>query len=353
MIDPRLDKHLARSLVTAAFNVALNHQFDVKVGVIDADPGTDFAPPKPLSLDDFASTGLAQAVFRDSRDRQLAAERQSRLNDAVKGFETYFARYVVLDTSCVKLLRIARQIASEEYALNLLLVNRNVCAGPQVTVRLPRERRLVVVALNPSGTSAGQDDCAVIAEERRIAAVFPQAALIPTVDVDILEAVLVDGRRPAAVLRFVVHGCGSVKAGQEIQAAVTPRQKPLVEAESVPPMDEVLRFITPHHHARVGREVAYQGDGAHPGERLFAIVRINDEYFPQEPVTAQPDGTFDGTAIVGRPWNDCGKSFELRIFGQVRQTLTVGAPVGSWPTGLSASLPVHLTRTEECGPDGR
>ena len=157
--------------MTAAFNVALNHQFDVKVGVIDADPGTDFAPPKPLSLNDFASTGLAQAVFRDSRDRQLAAERQSRLNDAVKGFETYFARYVVLDTSCVKLLRIARQIASEEYALNLLLVNRNVCAGPQVTVRLPRERRLVVVALNPSGTSAGQDDCAVIAEERRIGGV--------------------------------------------------------------------------------------------------------------------------------------------------------------------------------------
>jgi hypothetical protein len=176
--------------------------------------------------------------------------------------------------------------------------------------------------------------------------------LIPTVDVDILEAALIEGRRPAAVLRLVVHGCGSVKARQDIQAAVTPRQEP-PEAEAEPPTGEVLRLVTPHHHARVGREVAYQGDGAHPGERLFAIIRINDEYFPQEPVTAQPDGTFDGTVIVGRPWNDCGKSFELRIFGQVRQTLAVGVPVGAWPSSLSASLPVQLVRAEECGPDGR
>jgi hypothetical protein len=353
-IDPRLDKRTAHSLMKTTFQVAVKHHADVKVRIIDADADGEFSPPKPLRLSDFKSASLAQKVFADSGERQIANEGQTRLDAAIGAFDTHFARYAVFDNSCVKLLQAARQLAAEEYALNLLLVTRNICTGPRISVRLPRERRLVVVAVPSNVQLANQDDCSVISEERRLVAIFPQAAIVPNIDADMLAGFLIEGRNPAAVTRVVIHGCaGGGKSSEASGAAVQRRESSTEVDASDPPMGEALRIISPRHHDHVARDVPFQGDGAHPGETLHPIVRVNDEFFPQEPVIARPDGTYDGEVIIGRPSNDCNKTFELRIFGQIRQPLTVGTAIGGWPTGASSSLPVQVTRTEDCGPGGR
>ena len=107
-IDPQLDKGVARSTLSAVFQMALQHQLDVRAKIIDADAAQEFTPPKPLSLSDFPVAGLANVIFKDSRERQVADERRNRLEATTGAFDAYFARYAGLGGSCVKLVRTAQ-----------------------------------------------------------------------------------------------------------------------------------------------------------------------------------------------------------------------------------------------------
>jgi hypothetical protein len=86
-----------------------------------------------------------------------------------------------------------------------------------------------------------------------------------------------------------------------------------------------------------------------PGEVLLPVVQVGDEYWPDNEIRADPvTGSFSGEAIAGRPFNDCGVHYVLRVFRNVGDKVIVGRPLGSWPQG-DASLPVEVIRTEECG----
>jgi hypothetical protein len=109
-----------------------------------------------------------------------------------------------------------------------------------------------------------------------------------------------------------------------------------------------LRILSPKHLAHVGSRVLFQGEGASPGETIYPFIRVDDDFWPQQSVTAHDDGTFDGAVIVGRRFKDCGVTFELRLFGQVREPVSVGKPIAAWPKADKESLPIDLLRTEEC-----
>jgi len=146
-----------------------------------------------------------------------------------------------------------------------------------------------------------------------------------------------------------IRGCAPVTRGSSSLTLATSSLSDYGQFNLPSKRGRPLRIIWPQPHSGGGRGIPFQGDGAEPGEILVPIVKINDEFWPQDFVPARMDGSFTGTIILGRPFNDCGRVYEFRLFGGVAQKLTVGVPVGMWPVADQTSLPVPLTRTQECG----
>ena len=321
LADSRLGNDQAHGLMSIIFRVAAGHQLDVKVTAVNSPGAAGWTPRAPLSMSDYQKS--ITEIFQDSKDRA----RQTRVDDALSSFDKYFERLNEAGgRSCTSLVTAARQIAGDASPYNLLMIRDSVCALPQVTLRLPSERKLLVIVAQQAGTEEEQE-CSELARMRQISKAFPNARFLTAgvTSKDVEDALFHE--KTAAPAKLHVHGCDNV---QPSPAAVAPAafDPPVVAATAG------LRIISPRSGASGPRLVPFHGDGAQPGELLVPIVQVGDEFWPQEFIRANSDGTFNGAVIIGRPWRDCGQIFTLRIFSQVNQPVRVGIPAyGSWPAG--------------------
>jgi hypothetical protein len=352
-VDLRLDKPTINGVMDSLLRTALKHRFDVRVRTFDTAANEEWSPPKNLDLSDFRPS-MAGIVFQGGEDQERESEGSKRLEAALLSFDSYAKRVSGTPHPCSRLTNVAKEIASESFMVTLLVVGDPICSSPQVRLRLPRDRNLV--ALLPSVTGqdeGGKRECAALAREREIENSFPHARIIPMVASDTLAEVLLKGSPEPVSPAVEIRGCNlsAVPQRERTNARLNRKLPPVLQNESNS-SDSELRIVAPKHHAHVARVVPFQGDGAHPGETLLPVIRVGDEYWPQAFVRSREDGSYGGEVIVGRPFNDCGVSVELRLFGSLQQPVSVGRPLGSWPLALEASLPVRLTRTEECGSGG-
>lgn len=342
LIEDRVERQIVTRVLSELFQTALQYGLDVNVRATGSLGAPDWSPSKPLSLSDLKRDSLATKVFGSSDDSELTSERSSRFELAVKQMDEYFARYGGHGSGCAVLLPIAQQIANEDFPLNVVVLGGAICSSPRVTVKLPPNRRLVV--LLASENAPDDNPCAAIEQERRLRAAFPKAVVTPLVDSSTLSRVLLNGSDGLGS-QLVVRSCDDRKKPKETQTIASSSQE-------VPPTDSPnkrLHVISPRQGAKVARLVPFQGEGAAPREQVFPVVCVGDECFPQQPVTADDKGNFDGVIIIGRPANDCGQRYEFRLFAQLRQELTVGRVIGTWPKAGASSLSVDLIRAEECG----
>jgi hypothetical protein len=343
-----LEKRVIKSVTEALLHTAVQQHFDVRIRGFDA-AATDWTPSKPLDLRDFRPS-MASAVFQGQGDRERQAEQDKRFQAALSSLEAYFREIPAKSQPCSRLLNVAREIASESFPITVLVLSETICSSPQMTLRLPSDRTLVALFAAVAVRDEGRQlDCAVIARERQLKATFPHVVVIPMISEDTLAEILLKGETRPVSVGLEVHGCNPAPAAPRVRTAAS--LEPKVEnfpQDVVPVRDSGLRIISPQHHAHVGRIVPFQGDGARPGETLVPMIRVGDEYWPQTFVHANKDGSYGGEVIVGRFFNDCGITVEFRVYGNVQQPIAIGRPLGSWPSASEASLPIKLTRTEEC-----
>jgi hypothetical protein len=352
-VDNKLGKQVATIAMSEVLRMALQHGFDVKARVFNGDLVQDWTPPRSLTLNDF-HISLADEVFRGGVDHAREGERGKRLAAALKSFSDYFQSFSGSPQPCSKLVGVAKEIAIDASPITLLVLGNSICSSPNVTLRLQRDRMLDIMVVPGTDTDQQKNDCVQLEAEKRVAGTFPHAPVFALVNADTLaDIVLNRGTQPNSAT-VVIRGCRPSDArgssGLTLpSSAFTDNGQAKVLSEGERP----LRIIWPQPHSGEGRTVPFQGDGAEPGEILVPIVKINDEFWPQDFVMARTDGSFTGTIILGRPSNDCGRLYEFRLFGGVTQKLIVGVPVGAWPVAKETSLPVTLIRTRECGASER
>lgn len=316
--------------MAAVFHVAAGHQLDVKAAALNSD-SLGWAPPEPLSLSDYRQS--VATIFRDSKDNI----REGRVNSALTDFFDNYWKGRKEGQRCTNLAMAARAIYADMSAYTILAVRDSVCASPQVTLKLPSERKLLVVIF--PAVAGERSECAAFAKAHLLRKSFPHARLLGSATSKDIEEALFDDDIPSAG-KLEVHGCSNEGPGQ-MQA--------VSEAPSSSSATSLLRLIVPHNHAVVGRLVSFQGDGARPGEILVPIVSVNNEFWPQNFIQVNSDGTFNGTVVIGLPMDcDPRTTFTLRVFSGVSDAVKVGIPLRSWPAAASGSLPLELTRGKEC-----
>jgi len=339
-IDPQLPKAAAHAQLRTIIEIATLRTIDLKVSVMEPNGALDWVPPKPLSLSDFKPT---MPFFRDSVEHQVGNERKARIDAASKEFEKYFANNAGSGGSCAKVVKTAERLRNEDFSLAILLVSRNICAIPRVVVKIPGQRKLLIVPLRPD---TDEDDCALLAEEARLRESFPQASLVHGITSSGLESALNNRRAGITTGHLDVRGCKNMPMTTFAKGSDS-QSKPSTYETRSDSVDE-LRIISPRHRARVGLELPFQGTGARPDEVVSPVVRIHQEYYANAPVRARNDGSYEGTVIIGRPGLDCGEVYELRIFAGVTRALKTGDLLSGWPEARSMSLPVEVTRTQGC-----
>jgi hypothetical protein len=328
--DENLSKDQVRNVMAAAFHVAASHELDVKAAAVNSD-NLGWAPPEPLSMSDYRRS--VSTIFRDSKDNI----REGRVNSALKDFFESYWKGRKESQHCTNLAMAARTIYADMSAYTILAVRDSICASPQVTLKLPSQRKLLVIVF-PAGAEE-RSECVAFAKAHLLKKSFPHARVLSSATSKDIEEALFDDDVPSAG-KLQVQGCGNEGTGQLQSVA---------EAPPSPSAASLLRLIVPHNHAVVGRLVSFQGDGARPGEILVPIVSVNNEFWPQNFIQANSDGTFNGTVVIGLP-QDCDPriTFTLRIFSGVSDAVKVGIALHSWPAAASGSLPLELTRGKEC-----
>jgi hypothetical protein len=348
-IDPRIDTASLRQAMAASLQSAVILGEDIRVSVFDSTQPDDFVPPRLLSLRDYHSS--IAWIFKGQADRDRAKEGAQRVEAALKSFDEYMRNVAPAPGKCTQLLRMAHEIADGPEKTVILLLSDKVCTAPRVRLPLPPERGLVVMLAAGAAPDGASSDCAFLQRERRLHASFPQAAIIPVVGADSLVQIISNRSAWRASERLVVYPCGPQNSLPHQVGSSAPRVPHAVGAVGDPGSEpgSALRVMWPRPRAHVARVFPFQGDGAMPGEVLLPVVQVGDEYWPDNEIRADPvTGSFSGEAIAGRPFNDCGVHYVLRVFRNVGDKVIVGRPLGSWPQG-DASLPVEVIRTEECG----
>jgi len=346
MTDPHVPKAILRTQIKTVLEIAAQRKLDVKVTLMEPGGGADWEPPRPLSLSDFKPAALTQ-VFKNSPKNQRTGEVASRLDLAIKDFDRYYADVADPGGSCAKTVRAADRLRSEDFTLAVIMLRRNLCPTPRVTVTLPPSRRLVVVLARAADQD---DDCSLVAEEARLKTAFPQSTLLQDITRSGLDVLLTSGYEERPIAHLVVKGCKSAPSAPTTNTAIPAAAPPI--SDTTMEANESLRILMPHNRARTPRSTAFQGAGAQPGETLWPVVLINGEAWVNAAVRARNDGRFDGTVVIGRPEQDCNEVYQLRVISGVRRPLIAGQVLGGWPEG-QMSLPVELIRAGDCGPASR
>jgi len=338
-VDPRADKAFLESTMQTVFGAAAKDAFDVRVIVFDSEQILNWAPPQPLDLRDFTS-GIG--LFRGQKERERADEQRKRVQTARTSFGEYLRAVRSPSAGCARLLTAANEATREPFRVIVFLLSSTVCSSPKVTLRLPSDRRVILILGSGNDVRQAGDDCQLLRQMRRMESSFPRALLLTAASTDLLADAFSKPSAPADSSGVTIRGCDSQPERRAQVSVRTPIESPRDPSLS-------LRMLSPKHLAHVGPRVLFQGEGASPGETIYPVIRVDDNFWPQEFVTARDDGTFDGAIVVGRRFKDCNVTFELRLFGQVREPLSVGKPIAAWPKADKESLPIDVLRTEECG----
>jgi hypothetical protein len=322
-------------LQTAAIVVqvaAEKNAYDVGFTIFGAGVSTDWSP----ELLQNQRVALADRVFQGEAQRKFS----DRAETVRKGFGDFFARHAQGLNSCTSVAQAANRLANESHVLNVLVIGTAICSQPRVTLRMPPERRLVIV-LSPT---AREDDCSLAARQQQARRVFPGATVV-------LAPLTHDTMtRPAKTLNanLTVTGCESAPAKPRAEVAAVEPRPVEIDFPTSPAPQRALRLISPRHGSGSGLDLPFQGEGASPGDWVYPVVRVRDEYFPNDPVRADSFGRYNGVVRIGRRVRDCNESYELRVFSKLHRPLSVNHPEGAWPSAEASSLPVAITRDREC-----
>jgi hypothetical protein len=343
--DPWADKASLRRAIATILHSGTALGADIRVRLFDTQ-AEDWVPPKPLSMRDYSASLVR--IIKGQQEREREKESAQRLDAAVASFDEYLRKGLPTAAKCTKLLNVAEEIAAGSEWTTILVLGENICTTPRIRLQLPADRQLVIMLAHATDLDNALGDCALLQNQRRLHAWFPQATIVPVLSLESLVHVVAKGSGSMGSNRLVVDPC-SVSTARRAQS----REPVLLRAvtgldEGEPAPGPSMRLIAPRPHAHVARIVPFQGDGAIPGETILAVVQVGQEYWPTTVVIAEQHGTFSGEAIAGRPFADCNVKFVLRVFRNVRQKVLVGQPLPGWPAG-DGTLPVEVVRTEDCG----
>ena len=342
LFDSQLDDMTVRQVASAVLTSYSNRETNVEARVIDQTGYDVWKASLPFMSEE--NHPSLTSILKEANERARNANTAGRLEGAIDELASYFQVHKVAEP-CIRVLPLSEEIASVQGEFTAVLVlSGTLCDGARVHFK-PHSERTVVALMAPSPGGSANADCQQLAHESQVKAWFPEAIVVPLSMASNLPEI-VTGRQ-AGVNPPVWRGyCSTrVPAKHHPQAIIQTIATP--PSDSTLPPTQPIRLILPKQFARVGRELPFEGDGADPGERLCPVVQVADEYWANECVYAQPDGSFSGSVVIGRPSTDCGVLYSLRILrGAV--DIQAGRATGILPQATGSSLPVNVIRATGC-----